>query len=234
MADLLDNLDLIHTTVRGVNRIKNNLNLSEENVIQYCKNAILSADMIMRTGKNYYVYYKGQAITVNAKSYTVITAHAINAKVRVITPSDYICLDEFLYQAIFIPKDTPCPDRSIINDPSINIYIKDFGSQEGDFGIVAEQNGQICGIAWTRIIPAYGHIDNQTPELAISILPKFRGCGIGTKLMGKLFKILRENGYKQTSLSVNKSNPAVNFYTKLGYKVLQTENKEEYLMLKTL
>lgn len=234
MADLLDNLDLIHTTVLGVDRIKKNLNLSDENVIEYCKNAILNADMIMRLGKNYYVYYKGQAITVNAKSYTVITAHAINAKVRVMTPSDYICLDEFLYQSIFIPKDAPYPDRSIINDPSINIYIKGFGNQVGDFGVVAEQNGQICGIAWTRIIPAYGHIDNQTPELAISVLPEFRGCGIGTKLMGKLFNVLRENGYKQTSLSVNKSNPAVNFYTKLGYKLLPTENTEDFLMLKTL
>lgn len=234
MANLLDNIELLHTTPMGMDRIKKNLNLFDENVIDYCKNAIINADMIMHTGKNYYVYYKGKVITVNAKSYTVITAHTISAKVRIITESDYICLNEFLYQAIFIPKGSPYPDRSITNDPSINIYIKDFGSQVGDYGVVAEQNGQICGLAWTRIIQGYGHVDNQTPELVISVFSEFRGCGIGTKLMKNIFKILREHGYKQTSLSVNKQNPAVEFYKKLGYEILPTENTEDYLMLKNL
>ena len=44
----------------------------------------------------------------------------------------------------------------------------------------------------------------ETPELAISVFPEFRGYGIGTKLMKKLFEILQDNGYAQTSLSVQR------------------------------
>ena len=104
--------------------------------------------------------------------------------------------------------------------------------------MVAEQNGQVVGAAWTRIIPAYGHVDSQTPELAISILPEFRSYGIGSKLMKKLFEVLRKNGYKQTSLSVQKDNPAVRFYQRLGYKMtgerLDHAGHEDYLMIKEL
>ena len=101
--------------------------------------------------------------------------------------------------------------------------------------MVAEQSGQVIGAAWTRIIPAYGHIDDETPELAVSILPGFRGCGIGTKLMKKLFEVLRNNGYKQTSLSVQKDNPAVRFYRRLGYEEAgERAGHTDYLMVKRL
>ena len=130
------------------------------------------------------------------------------------------------------------PPREIINDPEIFIYIKDFGKQAGDLGVVAEQNGQIIGAAWTRIIPAFGHVSNEIPELAISILPEFRGYGIGTKLMRKLFVTLRDNGYQRTSLSVQKDNPAVNFYKHLGYEITNEKvdhvGHEDYIMIKEL
>ncbi|MEG1924033.1 MAG: GNAT family N-acetyltransferase [Clostridia bacterium] len=152
--------------------------------------------------------------------------------------ADYPCLEEFLYQAIFIKKGEHLPPREIIKKPEIYIYIKDFGTQVGDLGVVAEQDGQVIGAAWTRIIPAYGHIDNDTPELAISILPEFRGCGIGTKLMQKLFVLLKNNGYKKTSLSVQKQNPALKFYKRLGYKIAgekeDSDNHEDCIMVKYL
>ena len=152
--------------------------------------------------------------------------------------AEYQCLPEFLYQAIFIPEGMELPSREIINDPEIFIYIKDFGKQEGDLGVVAEQNGQIIGVAWTRIIPAFGHINSEIPELAISVLPEFRGLGIGTKLMQELFATLRAKGYKRTSLSVQKDNQAVRFYKRLGYKITDEKvdhvGNEDYIMIKEL
>ena len=152
--------------------------------------------------------------------------------------SDYSCLPEFLYQAIFIPKGVEPLPRSIINAPQIFAYIKDFNTQIGDLGVVAEQNGQVVGAAWTRIIPAYGHINDETPELAISILQEFRGYGIGSKLMKKLFDVLRANGYAQTSLSVQKDNPAVRLYKRLGYRIMEEKldhvGNEDYIMIKDL
>jgi ribosomal protein S18 acetylase RimI-like enzyme len=87
-----------------------------------------------------------------------------------------------LYHAIFLPPDAKPVPREIIFEPEIYVYIKNFGGKD-DCGVVAEQDKQIIGAAWTRIIPAYGHIDNETPELAISVLPNFRGRGIGRKMM---------------------------------------------------
>lgn len=236
--DLFYNMDKIHTTPMGAERIRRNLNLQTENIVLWGKEAVTQADIVIRQGKNWIVYGNGVAITINAHSYTIITAHKINAKIRVMRDSEVACLHEFLYQAIFIPKGIEPPPRTIINQPEIWIYIKDFGKQAGDLGVVAEQNGQVIGAAWTRIIPAFGHIDRDTPELAISVLPEFRGYGIGTKLMKKLFEILRSNGYKQTSLSVQKDNPAVRFYQRLGYKMagerFDHAGQEDYLMIKYL
>lgn len=166
------------------------------------------------------------------------TTDKLNVKVRVIQESDYECLSEFLYQSIFIPEGETMPERNIINDPEIFIYIKDFGDKVGDLGVVAEHKNQIIGGAWTRIIPAYGHIDSNTPELAISLLPEFRGYGICTKLLNRLFKLLKENGFEQTSLSVQKDNPALRLYQRLGYRIFDEKldhvGHEDYLMIKIL
>lgn len=238
IVELAQNIEKIHTTQMGAERIKRNLDLQTDDVVSWCKDAVKRSDIIIGQGKNWYVYGSGIVITINAHSLTVITAHKINAKVRVMQKSDYECLPEFLYQAIFIPEGVEPPPRSIINDPEIFIYIKDFGMQPGDLGVVAEQNGQVVGAAWTRIIPAFGHINGEIPELVISILPEFRAYGIGTKLMKKLFEVLRKHGYKQTSLSVQKDNPAVRFYQRLGYEMsgerLDHAGHEDYLMIKEI
>lgn len=238
MNNLIENIDKLHITPMGVERIIRNLNLQTKDVVLWCKEATKSADIIFGLGKNCYVYKDGTVITINAHSYTIITAHKLKAKIRDMEKSDYECLPEFLYQAIFIPEGKELPPRSIINDPEIFIYIKDFGMQKGDLGVVAEQNGQVIGAAWARIIPAFGHLDRDTPELAISLLPEFRGYGIGTKLMKKLFDVLRENGYKRTSLSVQTENPAVRFYRRLGYEITKEKldhvGNEDYIMIKEL
>ena len=156
---------------------------------------------------------------------------------RPMEPTDYPVLEDFLYLAIFIPPGVEPPPREIIYDPAIYIYIKDFGGRN-DCGMVAEQNGEIVGAAWTRIIPAYGHVDDDTPELAISVLPQNRGKGIGTIMMLHLFDILWDQGFRKTSLSVQKDNPAVNLYKRLGYSVLEERpdgaGHEDYLMVKDL
>ena len=236
MNDLIQNIDKIHTTPAGDERVRRNLSLQTGDIVTWCKDAVKRADIIIGRGKNWYVYSGGVVITINARSCTIITAHRINARVRGMLEGDFECLPEFLYQAIFIPEGVEVPARSIINEPEILIYIEGFGTHAGDLGVVAEQNGMIVGAAWARIIPAFGHVDDETPELAISVLPEFRGYGIGTKMMQKLFKVLQESGYDRTSLSVQKDNPAVRFYKRLGYKMagerLDHAGHEDYLMMK--
>ena len=157
--------------------------------------------------------------------------------VREIIKTEYPVLEDFLYNAIFIPEGEEWPPREIIFEPEIFVYIKDFGL-DTDCGVVAERDGTIIGAAWTRIIPAYGHIDERTPELAISVLPKYRNQGVGATLMNRLFSLLREHGYERTSLSVQQNNPAVRFYKRLGYEItdekLDHAGHEDYIMVKNL
>lgn len=74
--DLLENIEKIHTTELGVVRIKRNLNLAIDDIVVWCVNRILDSNsIIIRKGKNWYVDAGDCTITVNAHSYTIITAH---------------------------------------------------------------------------------------------------------------------------------------------------------------
>lgn len=76
----------------------------------------------------------------------------------------------------------------------------------------------------------YGNIDDKTPSLAMSILPRYRRKGIGTKLLATFLKAVKGNGYKQLSLSVQKQNYAVEMYRKAGFQIV-SETEEEYVMI---
>ena len=67
----------------------------------------------------------------------------------------------------------------------------------------------------------YGHIASNTPSLAISLLPGYRGLGIGTQLLNSLLFLLRENGYLRASLSVQRENPSLRLYERAGFQILE-------------
>ena len=73
--DLINNIEKIHTTELGIVRIKRNLGLGAENVVNWCKQKIGQADNIYKKGKNWYISTAHCIITINAHSYTIITAH---------------------------------------------------------------------------------------------------------------------------------------------------------------
>lgn len=73
--ELLNNLNKIHTTQMGIIRIKKNLQI-EEDVINYCISKVTDTKSeITKKGKNWYIKYENIIITINASSYTIITAH---------------------------------------------------------------------------------------------------------------------------------------------------------------
>lgn len=75
---LLNNIGLIHTTEMGIYRIRKNLKIDTDDVVEFCKQKILNdACNIYRQGKNWYCEVEDIEITVNACSYTVITAHKL-------------------------------------------------------------------------------------------------------------------------------------------------------------
>lgn len=79
----------------------------------------------------------------------------------------------------------------------------------------------------------YGHIDDNTPSLSISLYKEYRNKGIGTILMKEIIKLLGNKGYDCVSLSVQKANYAAGMYMKLGFKIVR-ETDEEFVMVKEL
>ena len=74
--ELISNIDKVHTTELGVVRIKKNLSLDTDDVVQWCKLKIVADNAnIERQAKNWYVTVDDAIITVNAYSFTIITAH---------------------------------------------------------------------------------------------------------------------------------------------------------------
>ncbi|MBO6082911.1 MAG: GNAT family N-acetyltransferase [Bacteroidales bacterium] len=151
------------------------------------------------------------------------------ATIRVIRTEEIPLLNDFLYEAIFIPEGVPAPPRSIIENEDLQVYVRDFGKKADDRCLVAEIDGRIVGAVWTRVMNDYGHIADNTPSLAISLYKDFRNRGIGTELLREMLQLLRQDGYRQVSLSVQKANYAFRMYQKAGFEVLK-EKEEEYLM----
>ena len=156
---------------------------------------------------------------------------------RELRTSEYGLLKDFLYEAIFVPEGITPPDRSIVEQPELALYYEHFGSGRADHCIVAEDDnrlsqddGSVVGAVWARIMNDYGHVDDETPSLAISLLPEYRGKGIGTKLMTELLTQLKDAGFAKASLAVQKANAAARLYERIGFKIVD-ETKEEYIMV---
>ena len=71
----------------------------------------------------------------------------INTIIRQIRPEEYGLLQEFLYQAIYLPEGTKPPPRSVIDLPELQVYVADFGTQPGDYCLVSEIAGTVVGAA---------------------------------------------------------------------------------------
>ena len=154
----------------------------------------------------------------------------MNCEIRKIRENEYYVLDDFIYEAIFIPEGVEPPPKSIINQPDLQVYIRDFGKEKDDICFVAEAAGRIAGAVWVRDMPDYGHIADGVPSFAISLYKEYRSYGIGTKLMETMLDELRSRGYKKASLAVQKANYAVRMYKKVGFEIVD-ENEEEYIMV---
>lgn len=94
--------------------------------------------------------------------------------IREMTMEEYPLLNDFLYEAIFIPDSITLPPKNIIASPELQIYVNQFGLLKDDFALVAEVEKKIVGAVWVRIMNDYGHIDDETPSLAISLYKEYR------------------------------------------------------------
>lgn len=150
--------------------------------------------------------------------------------IREMSKTEFQLLDDFLYEAIFIPEGVMPPPRSIIQADELQVYVRSFGNEKDDKCFLAEVEGKIVGAVWVRIMNDYGSVDKDTPSFAISLYKEYRGFGIGTELMKRMLGYLKAEGYKKCSLAVQKENYAVRMYLNLGFTVVD-ENEQEFIMV---
>ncbi len=154
-------------------------------------------------------------------------------EIRDLKPHEQPMLRDFLYEAVFRREDQPPYPREIIEEPAVRVYIEGWGRPD-DICLVAHADGGMAGAVWTRILTGekkgFGYVDDETPELAISLFQQYRGHGLGTRLMQAIINRLTADGYRQVSLSVTKDNPACRLYQRLGFQTI-FENDDDYLMV---
>jgi ribosomal protein S18 acetylase RimI-like enzyme len=110
-------------------------------------------------------------------------------------------------------------------------YAQDFGTRRGDFGILATAHENdndkelVLGGAWIRLLGTQGmatayndHIQNDIPELAMAVVPNYRGKGIGSKLLSEFLTVAKQNGIQQINLSCRTDNvAAMRLYERHGF-----------------
>ena len=153
--------------------------------------------------------------------------------IREINEEEIKLLDRFLYLAIYVHKGEVPPPFGIIYKPELQVYVANLGKEKDDHILIAEADDKIVGAVWVRIMDDYGHIDDETPSLIISVEKEYRGKGIGRRLLSSMLSLLSTCGYKAVSLSCQKENYAVSLYKSLGFEIIK-DIDEEYIMRKSL
>lgn len=149
---------------------------------------------------------------------------------RPLREGEYPLLPHFVYESLYVPEgEQPFPVE-IMEEPELKLYSEAFGTRPADVCFVADVRGELVGAAWARIMDDYGHIDNDTPSIGLTVEKDHRQRGIASALMRMLLRNLREHGYAYASLSSQKENTAaVRLYNKLGFDVYEDKG-EEYIM----
>jgi ribosomal protein S18 acetylase RimI-like enzyme len=102
-------------------------------------------------------------------------------------------------------------------------YVDNWG-RAGDLALIAHETGNRVGAAWLRRFresdAGYGFVDEETPELAIAIVPSRRGRGLGKEMLQALIARAREDGFRRLSLSVEDDNPSIGLYESFGFRTV--------------
>jgi ribosomal protein S18 acetylase RimI-like enzyme len=142
---------------------------------------------------------------------------------RPATDGDVGFLWVMLYEASYAAENG-VPDVAALREHTeLARYVEGWGDRT-DLGVVAcdGDSGDPVGAAWLRLLTGeaqgYGYVDDETPELAIAVLPDHRSRGLGGRLLRELLAAARGR-FGAVSLSVRAENPALRLYERNGFRV---------------
>ena len=115
--------------------------------------------------------------------------------------------------------------ETLADHPELARYVDGWGTRAGDVAVVAVDidTGDPVGAAWLRLLTGdakgYGYVDDDTPELAIAVVPGHRDHGLGERLLRELLDAAGTD-FDAVSLSVRADNPARRLYERTGFRVV--------------
>lgn len=125
--------------------------------------------------------------------------------VRIIWPATY--------DSILPPGQSPYMLNLIYSTGALQEQL-----QDGHQFIIARENDRAVGFA------SYAP-KNESPKICklhkIYVLPNQQGKGIGKALINYILDAIRSS-CTRLQLNVNRQNPAINFYQKLGFSIIET------------
>ena len=132
-------------------------------------------------------------------------------------PQDVRFLRDMLHHAYYWKERQPDAGPG-----PVALYVKAWG-RRGDTAVIALDNGFPVGAAWYRLfttrMPGFGFVDENTPELAIAVVPNARGRGVGAALLDTLLERARGEGHAAVSLAVDRENAgAIALYERHGFE----------------
>jgi ribosomal protein S18 acetylase RimI-like enzyme len=139
------------------------------------------------------------------------------------TKGDEAFLWEMLYFAAHMEEDGEVSSHTAKQNPDLMKYVNGWG-RETDVGCVALEphSKRPIGAAWIRLLigdeQSTSYVDDDTPELAIAVLPEYLGSGVGTLLLQRLLEAAKQH-YPRVVLSVRATNPAKRLYERMGFVV---------------
>ncbi|MDQ1482463.1 MAG: hypothetical protein QOF35_539 [Actinomycetota bacterium] len=123
--------------------------------------------------------------------------------------------------AFWRPGDPVVSVDEVMERPELAHYVAGW-PRPGDQGVIA-QDVQPIGAAWLRLFsqddPGFGFVDEQSPELAMAVVPQWRGRGVGAALLREVTAQAAEAGVAGISLSVDLQNDAARLlYERFGFR----------------
>jgi GNAT superfamily N-acetyltransferase len=146
-------------------------------------------------------------------------------EIRPARADDLEFIESMVVEAVnWDPARPPMSAEAIAAEPTLDRYLAGW-PRPSDLGVVAEADGVAVGASWLRFFratePGYGFIAEGIPEVSIGVLLRWRGQGIGGRMLDALFDLARARGIGAVSLSVEAANPARRLYERRGFRSVQ-------------